>query len=169
MNNKEKLSWVRRILIGKHPRQTLRVALLLALLTFVVCRYVILPVRVQGLSMEPTYHNRSIHLAYMLAYSKKPPRRGDIVLISMSGRGTMYMKRVLALPGERISFMGGQLLINEKRTNEDYLKEHGSWTMPEMSLRQDEYFVAGDNRAVDISYHTLGSVYRSDILGRILF
>jgi signal peptidase I len=167
--NTENLSLIRRILIGKNPRRTLRVTLLLALLTFVVCRYVALPVRVQGLSMEPTFRNRSIHLAYMLAYAKNEPRRGDIVLISMSGRGTMYMKRVLALPGERISFMGGQLFVNGKPITEGYLKESGSWTMPEMSLRSDEYFVAGDNRSVDISYHTLGSVYRSDILGGILF
>jgi signal peptidase I len=167
--NTEKLSLIRRILIGERPRRTLRVALLLALFTFVVCRYVVLPVRVQGLSMEPTFRNRSIHLAYMLAYAKKEPQRGDIVLISMSGRGSMYMKRVLALPGERISFMGGQLFINGKPIDEVYLKERGSWTMPEMSLRQDEYFVAGDNRSVDISYHTLGSVYRSDILSGILF
>lgn len=167
--NANRLSSIRRIVIGKRPRQTLRVALLLALFTFIVCRYIVLPVRVQGLSMEPTYRNRSIHLAYMLAYAKNVPRRGDIVLISMSGRGTMYMKRVLALPGERISFMGGQLFINGQPVNEDYLKARGSWTMPEMPLRQDEYFVAGDNRSVDISYHTLGSVYRSDILGEILF
>jgi signal peptidase I len=167
--NTEKASSIRRIIIGKSPRRTLQVALLLALLTFGVCRYVVLPVRVQGLSMEPTFRNRSIHLAYMLAYAKNKPRRGDIVLISMSGRGTMYMKRVLALPGERISFMGGQLFINGKPIDEGYLRERGSWTMPEMSLRPDEYFVAGDNRSVDISYHTLGSVYRSDILGGILF
>ena len=167
--NTETLALIRRFVIGKSPRRTLRVALLLALLAFVVCRYIFLPVRVQGLSMEPTYHNRSIHLAYMLAYSKNDPQRGDIVVISMSGRGTMYMKRVLALPGERVSFMGGQLFIDGNPINEGYLKETGSWTMPEMSLRDDEYFVAGDNRSVDISYHTLGSVYRSDILGEILF
>jgi signal peptidase I len=167
--NTEQGSLIRRIMIGKSPRRTLRVTLLLALLTFVVCRYVVLPVRVQGLSMEPTFHNRSIHLAYMLAYARHDPRRGDIVLISMSGRGTMYMKRVLALPGERVSFMGGQLFVNGDSINEGYLKEGGSWTMPEMSLRSDEYFVAGDNRSVNISYHTLGSVYRSDILGGILF
>lgn len=167
--NTEQGSLIRRIMIGKNPRRTLRVALLLALVTFVVCRYVVLPVRVQGLSMEPTFRNRSMHLAYMLKYAKNAPRRADIVLISMSGRGTMYMKRVLALPGERISFMGGQLFINGEPINEGYLKKKGSWTMPEMSLRPDEYFVAGDNRSVDINYHTLGSVYRSDILGGILF
>ena len=163
------LSRARRIVIGDQPRRTLRVTLLLVLFTFVICRYVVLPVRVQGLSMEPTFRNRTIHLAYMLAYSGKEPARGDIVLISMSGRGTMYLKRVLGLPNERISFMGGQLFINGKPVNEGYLGERGSWTMPEMSLRADEYFVAGDNRSVDISFHTLGSVYRSDILGRILF
>jgi len=167
--NSEKLSLIRRILIGKSPRRTLRVALLLTMLTFVVCRYVVLPVRVQGLSMEPTFRDRSIHLAYMLAYAKNGPQRGDIVLISMSGNRTMYMKRVLALPGERISFMGGQLFVDGKPISEGYLKERGSWTMPEMSLWADEYFVAGDNRSVDISYHTLGSVYRKDILGGILF
>ena len=80
----------------------------------------------------------------------------------------MYMKRVLALPGERVSFMGGQLFINGQPVNEEYLRDRGSWTMPEMSLREDEYFVAGDNRKVDISYHTLGAVYRDDILGRLL-
>jgi signal peptidase I len=119
--------------------------------------------------MEPTLHNRSIHLASLLTYSRKEPQRGDIVLISMSGRDVMYMKRVLALPGEHISFMGGQLFINGSPTNEMYLRARGSWTMPEMLLRPDEYFVAGDNRSVDINYHTLGTVYRGDILGRILF
>jgi signal peptidase I len=167
--NAEYLSRLRRILVGNSPHRTLRTALLLALLAFIVCRFVVLPVRVQGLSMEPTFRNRSIHLAYMLAYAKKEPRRGDIVLISMSGRGTMYMKRVLGLPGERVAFMGGQLFVNGKHVSEGYLREKGSWTMPEMSLRPDEYFVAGDNRSVDISFHTLGSVYRSDILGGILF
>jgi signal peptidase I len=167
--NTETASFIRRITIGKNPRQTLRVALLLALLTFAVCRYVVLPVRVQGFSMEPTFRNKSIHVAYMLAYARKAPQRGDIVLISMSGRGAMYMKRVLALPGERIAFMGGQLFINGKPVGETYLRERGSWTMPEMPLRSDEYFVAGDNRSVDISYHALGSVYRKDILGGILF
>jgi signal peptidase I len=167
--NTDRLSLLRRIVIGERPRRTLRAALLLALFTFVFCRYVVLPVRVQGLSMEPTFRNRTIHLAYMLAFAKKEPARGDIVLISMSGRGSMYMKRVLALPGESVSFMGGQLFINGKPIDEIYLKERGSWTMPEMSLRADEYFVAGDNRSVDISYHMLGSVYRSDILGGILF
>jgi signal peptidase I len=167
--NTEQLSLIRRIVIGKSPRRTLRLALLLALLSFVVFRYIFLPVRVQGLSMEPTFHNRSIHLAYMFTFSRKEPRRGDIVLISMSGRGMMYMKRVLALPGERISFMGGQLFINGNPMNESYLRARGLWTMPEMSLRPDEYFVAGDNRSVDISFHAVGTVYRSDILGRILF
>ena len=165
----DKRALIRRIVFGGNPRKTLRVTLLLALLAFLICRYVVLPVRVQGLSMEPTFHNRSIHLAYMLAYAGKEPARGDIVLISMSGRGTMYMKRVLALPGERVSFMGGQLFVDGKPINESYLKERGSWTMPEMSLRADEYFVAGDNRSIDISYHMLGSVYRSDILGGLLF
>jgi signal peptidase I len=167
--NTEQLSWIRRITIGKKPSRTLQIALLLALLIFVVSRHIFLPVRVQGFSMEPTIHNRSIHLAYLLAFSRKEPRRGDIVLISMSGRGMMYLKRVLALPGERISFMGGQLFINGDPMNESYLRTRGSWMMPEMSLRPNEYFVAGDNRSVDINFHALGTVFRSDILGRILF
>ncbi len=162
-------SFLRRVTIGSNPRRSLGMALLLALATFAICRYVVLPVRVQGLSMEPTFRDRSIHVAYMLAYARKTPQRGDIVLISMSGRGAMYMKRVLGLPGERISFMGGQLFIDGKALEEKYLRDRGSWTMPEMSLREDEYFVAGDNRSVDISYHALGSVYRKDILGGILF
>ena len=167
--NEQPVSWIRRILVGKNPRRTFWAALLLAMLTYVVCRHVLLPVSVQGLSMEPTFRNRSLHAAYMLAYRREEPQRGDIVLISMSGRGTMYMKRVLALPGERVSFMGGRLFVNGNAVDEKYLRNLGSWTMPEMVLRPDEYFVAGDNRSVDISYHALGAVYRSDILGRILF
>lgn len=162
-------SWLRRIVIGENPRRTLRAALGIGLLALVVFRFLLLPVRVQGASMEPTYRNGSLHFACMIAYAMKDPKRGDIVVISMSGRRTMYMKRVLGLPGERVSFEAGRLRINGQPAAEDYLAGRGLWTMPEILLQADEYFVAGDNRSVEIDRHTLGSVHRNDILGRILF
>jgi signal peptidase I len=168
MNTKQPVSILGRI-IGKSPRPTLRRSLLLTILVYMALRYIFLPVRVQGLSMEPTFRHQSIHLANLFAYARKDPRRGDVILISTSGRSAMYLKRVLALPGERVSFMGGRLFVNGGAIDERYLRARGSWTMPELLLRANEYFVAGDNRSVDINFHALGTVNRSDILGKVVF
>ena len=50
-----------------------------------------------------------------------------------------------------------------------YLKIRYVWTMDKVNHDSDEYFVAGDNRSMPISLHTMGRVKRNRIVGMVLF
>ena len=162
-------SLFRRILVGRDLRITLRRGALLAVAAWLFFRFICLPVRVRGSSMEPTFLNGEMHAACLVQYLWRTPQRGDVVVISMSGTRAFYLKRVLGLPGERIAFTNGTMLVNGERHEEAYIEEHGSWTMPEMTIPAGEYFVAGDNRAIPIDRHTLGTVDKTKIMGKLAF
>lgn len=159
---------VRRFLIGSNIRRTLARAVVLGLLTAFILRYVWLPVRVRGVSMEPTFHDGAFHIANLAAFRFRAPARGDIVVIAMTGRRALYLKRLIGLPGDRIEFAGGALYLNGARVEEPYVRGSGDWTIPEVVVGPNEYYVAGDNRSIPWEQHTLGTVDRGKILGTIL-
>ncbi len=142
-------------------------ALALAVMTWIVVRGVARPFRVAGSSMEPTIPNGAWGLGWMAAYRFRDPRVGDIVMIRLAGDSVMYLKRVLAVPGETAEFRAGQLWVNGAVRPEPYLQERGDWTTAPVTLGQDEYLVAGDRRSVRLSAHLAGVVKRERIVGRL--
>ena len=158
---------LRRILIGENLMTTLRRAILLALFCILLFNYVLLPVRVRGRSMEPTFRDGTWHVANLLKFAVRAPRRGEVVVISIAGRRALYLKRVLGLPGETIGFFNGQLIVNGREQPEPYLSGRGDGTLPPITIGEDEYFVAGDNRTGPIENHTLGTVKRKKITGGV--
>ena len=52
--------WLKILAIGSNPKKTLVRAFVLAVVCVVVFNWVLLPVRVEGISMEPTYSNHSV-------------------------------------------------------------------------------------------------------------
>lgn len=168
--------------------------LLLAVLIFVLVRSVVLNYRVDGSSMEPTLHNGEMLIVNRRAYSNfeigswvnwlpgvsipdgeswypfDPPRRGDIIVFDPPGNSSEpYIKRVLGLPGERISIHDGSVYVNGQRLDEPYLDSQTSWR----GIRTDEYFVQpgyvfvlGDNRNNSSDSRVFGAVPVTDIIGK---
>ena len=166
----ERYSWVRTVIIGRNPKLTLiRVAILIVTCTLLFM-YVLLPIRVDGPSMMPTYGERSVNVINRLAYRSNDPKRGDVVAVRYTGMSMMLMKRVVALPGETIEFVGGRVLINGRFLDEPYLKFECDWNLkPDHNvLRDDEYYVVGDNRSMPFEMHTQGAAKRVRIIGRVM-
>ncbi len=160
--------WVRRALIGKHPGWTaVRVVIWTALLLF-LGNFVLLPIRMQGISMEPTYGNNRLNLVNRLAYLFHAPRRGDIVAIKLAGPHLMYLKRVVGLPGETIAFHDGHIFINGQELPEPYVKYPCDWEHEPEPIGAGEYYVVGDNRSMGFEDHTQGRAEKSRILGKVL-
>ena len=159
----------RRIVIGRHPRRTLVRVLVLAALSFITFRWVLIPVRAEGISMEPTYRSGSLNLLNRLAYRYRQPERGDIVGIKLAGPHVLYVKRIIALPGERILITRGQVYINGAPLAELYVRNRRDWDVPEVKLTPREYYVIGDNRGMRAADHDFGRVDMSRILGRVIF
>jgi signal peptidase I len=159
---------VRVLLVGRKPGVTLIRIVVLALTSFLVFRFVLLPIRVQGVSMLPTYKEPSVNFVNRMAYSFHAPRRGDVVAVRTSGLSIMYMKRIVGLPGETIAFRGGRVLINGKPLDEPYVKLPTNWNVEPEVVQPDHYYCVGDNRSMPPQDHEKGQAERSRIVGKVL-
>lgn len=169
-NGSRLLYWVRVFSIGRNPRFTLiRIAVLVATV-YLVSKFVLLPIRVQGPSMLPTYPENGVNFVNRLAYRKSEPKRGDVVAIRYSGEHRFLMKRVLGLPGETIEFRNGQVFIDGSLLPEPYMPTNypSSWTIPPRQIKPGNYYVVGDNRTMPEEAHVKGEASRERIVGRIL-
>lgn len=169
-----KPDWLQIVLVGRRPAATLvRILVLVALCVFTF-KFVLLPIRVEGISMEPTYHDRRIDCVNRLAYWRHEPRRGDVVSIRFSDPGkfvaprAMLLKRIIGLPGESVAFHDGRVYIDGRMLDEPYLKNSCDWEHPPIQCGPDQYYVVGDNRSMPFEYHTQGLAERERILGKVL-
>jgi signal peptidase I len=163
------VSFVRRAVFGANPRRTLVRIVVLAAVSLVTFRWVLIPVRTQGISMRPTYESGRLNFFNQLAYVRHGPERGDIVAIRLAGPHVVYVKRVIGLPGERLSIGQGQVYIDGSPLVEPYVRNRLPWDVPEVTLTGSEYYVIGDNRTMRAADHDFGRVDAARILGRILF
>lgn len=162
--DREVTSWWGRLLVGRSPRRTLVRIAVLVVAAYVVFGYVLIPIRVSGPSMTPTYVTGRPNLVNRLAFAFREPRRGDIVGIRLAGLRVMYMKRIIGLPGEHVEIRRGVVYINDKQLEEPYVVHPAPSERRSMVLEADEYFVAGDNRANSEN----GRVRRERIVGKVL-
>jgi signal peptidase I len=143
--------------------------LVLAAISFGLFRWVLIPVRTDGVSMMPTYESGSLRLVNKLSFwGGRRPDRGDIVAIKLAGPHVLYVKRIVGLPGERVAIGGGFVRVNGIQLVEPYVRSRKPWNSDEVTLGPREYFVIGDNRAA-ASRGDFGRVDASRIVGKLLF
>jgi len=163
-----KPTWLQTVLIGRNPRRTLLRSCLLVIFCLLISRFVLLPIRVEGASMLPTYKENGINLLNRLAYVWSLPKRGDVVGIRLAGPHIMFMKRIIGLPGETVAFHEGHAIIDGVVLDEPYVKRPCDWERAPVILGPDEYFFVGDNRSMPQVDHTFGRGQRERIIGKIL-
>lgn len=131
--------------------------------------YVIQYETIDGASMEPSLIEGERVLISPIPLWFHEPERFDIVAFSKGNE--LYVKRIIGLPGERISIESGNIYINGQRLPENYGKEKILEDMPAAALGKEEYFVLGDNRnySKDSRDNELGAVKRKQIKGKVLF
>lgn len=157
------------ILFGKNPKATLARVLILVAVCGVLFTFVLLPIRITGISMMPTYADRSLNLVNRLAYRWHEPQRGDVASIRLTGLRVLFMKRIIGLPGETVAFADGRVLINGKILDEPYEKKPCNWNRAPVTLAADEYFFVGDNRSMPQEDHLFGIQKKDRIVGKVLF
>jgi signal peptidase I len=160
--------WWQVVAIGRNPKRTLVRIIVLVSVCVVTFKFVLLPIQVDGISMLPTYREKSINCLNLLAYVFHEPRRGDVVGIRLAGRHIMYMKRIVGLPGEMVGFHEGRLVVNGRIIPEPYVKYPCLWEREPEQVRPDEYYVVGDNRSMALIDHTEGRARRERIMGKML-
>ena len=148
---------------GKRPFWTAVRLLLLIVSCLIAFKFVLCPIRVSGVSMEPTFLDGQVGVINLLSYHGQEPVRGDIIAFRQAADPRIFIKRVIGLPGERIAFHGGVVFINGDPLDEPYLTSLGTGEWPEETLGDHVYFVTGDNRTVSQQFR----VRRGEILGKV--
>ena len=143
--------------------------LALAAVAFITFTWIFIPIRTDGISMEPTYRSDSLNLINRLSYRLAEPARGDVVAIRLAGPHVVFVKRIVGLPGERLAFVAGVIQINGVPLDEPYVKTRQAWNLPEVALGAREYFVVGDNRGMSPGSHKFGIVDRQRIVGKVFY
>jgi len=125
--------------------------------------------RVYGQSMEPNLHTDERLVIEKVSYRFHGPRRGDVVVLhDPGGSPELLIKRVVGLPGERVTVAGGRVFIDGNPLTEPYLDQDTvgggrSWIVPPLAV-----FVMGDNRSASRDSRTFGPVAMDQIVGRAL-
>lgn len=154
---REILSWV----------LTLGAAVAIALL---IRTFLFIPVRVDGHSMENTLLNKEIVLATRPEYLRGDINRRDIVICHYPGRGkTLFVKRLVALPGDTVEFREGQLYVNGEYVDETDLDASVPYTgsTQPITLGEDQYFVCGDNRGNSNDSRAVGPITRDQLVAHV--
>jgi signal peptidase I len=126
--------------------------------------------RVYGQSMEPNIHANQRLVIEKLSYRFHGPRRGDVVVLhDPSGSDELLIKRVIGLPGERVSVVNGQVFADGVALTEPYLDQDTensdrSWIVPPLHV-----FVMGDNRGASRDSRTFGPVAIDQLIGHAVF
>ncbi len=126
--------------------------------------------RVYGQSMEPNLHTNERLVIEKFSYHFHGPRRGDVVVLrDPGGSSELLIKRVVGLPGERVTLADGKVYIDGVALKEPYLNQvtqgqPRSWVVPPLSV-----FVMGDNRSASRDSRIFGPVQMEELVGRALF
>ncbi|HMD75969.1 MAG TPA: signal peptidase I [Terracidiphilus sp.] len=130
------------------------------------------PVRVEGTSMLPRLEDRDRLFINKFVYRISSIERGDVVVFHYPrDPEKSYIKRVIALPGDRLRIDHGTVWLNGKRLIEKYVPEEyrDTRSMPEIVVPEESYFVMGDHRSISSDSREFGLVDRSLIYGKAAF
>ena len=162
-----------RLLIGRKPKRTLLRAAVTAVTIWTAAYFILVPVRITGGSMEPSYKDKSVNLINRMAYWRSNPKRGDVVALVTDPAGrrwahprNFYFKRIIGLPGETVRIHIGKVFVDGQLLSEPYVRFWQPWEDAPRKLGLDEFLVIGDNRGMPQEWHWWGTVKANQIAGK---
>ncbi len=130
------------------------------------------PVKVEGTSMMPTLADQERVFINKFVYKLEPIERGDVVVFRYPrDTAKSYIKRVVAVAGDRVKIEDGVVLVNGHRLREPYVPDayEDVRSYPETVVPPHCYFVLGDHRNLSNDSRDFGPVDESFIYGKAVF
>lgn len=159
--------------------EILKTVIIVGAAATVIRTFLLQPFIVDGRSMAPNFATNDYLLIDKLSYRYREPVRGEIVVFHPPvDPSESYIKRVIALPGERLTITNGTVVVfntenpDGKTLNESYLGSTATADFSrqrlnlEVTLSENEYFLMGDNRGASTDSRVFGPVLKTSIQGR---
>ena len=132
------------------------------------------PVKVEGTSMMPTLADQERIFINKFTYRLGPNRidRGDMVVFLYPwDTSKSYIKRVIAVPGDKVEINEGKVYVNKNPVDEPYVPDEyrDHLSMAETVVPLEHYFVLGDHRTSSNDSRAWGFVDRKLIYGKAVF
>jgi signal peptidase I len=146
--------------------------LVIALLIIIFVLFVYQPVKVEGGSMEPGLEDQERIFINKLVYRVETIDRSDIVVFRYPrDPRKSFIKRVIAVPGDRIRIVAGHVYVNDHALVESYVPDEffDARSYSEIVVKPDTYFVMGDHRSASNDSREFGPVPRANIYGKAVF
>ena len=150
----------------------LRDLLVSAVASVLIITFLYQPVRVEGTSMLPRLEDRDRLFINKFVYHISAIERGDVVVFHYPhDPEKSYIKRVIALPGDRLRIDHGVVLLNGRRQIENYVPEEyrDTRSIAEIVVPEGTYYMMGDHRSISSDSREFGPVERSLIYGKAVF
>jgi len=158
-------------------------AILAILIFLALYLFLVRPHQIRGDSMLPNFRNGEYLLTEMVSYNllKKEPQRGEVVVFRSPEQPNLdFIKRVIALPNEKVKLENGKVfIINQEHPEgflleEDYLEE-GTATEGRRTIKDGEvfstgdsgYVVIGDNRERSSDSREWGVIGKESMIGKV--
>ena len=127
------------------------------------------PVQCIGISMYPTLVGGEGMFTEKLTYTVSAPQRDDIIICRYPYHTEKCVKRVIAVPGDRISISDGAIYLNGERLDESaywggYIEDSD---MPEVTVPDKCLFVVGDNRNHSGDSRHVGFIPYCQVKGKV--
>lgn len=155
-------------------KEIFKFALLAAIIVLPIRFFIAQPFVVSGASMHPAFETKQYLIVDQISYRFENPKRGDVIIFRYPLEPKkFFIKRIIGLPLETINLENEQISITDKDgvktliTKESYINQEVSISSQlSVTLKDDEYFVLGDNRNESSDSRMWGPVKSSLIIGK---
>ncbi len=125
--------------------------------------------QVSGLSMAPRIASGEIVVINTMSYRWGQPARGDVIAFRHDAPAPeTFIKRIVGVPGDRISIRSGKVYLNGTALSEPYVRYADDRSFPPVQVPAGSLYVLGDNRADSDDSRFWGFVRQEEVLGKVL-
>lgn len=123
-------------------------------------------------SMLPTLEINDRLIIEKVSYHFKDPKRGDVVVfyptevLEQQNYKDAFIKRVIGIPGDVVEVNSGNVYVNGRQLEEEYINEAPDYDYGPVTISEDHYLVLGDNRNNSYDSHYWGFVPREKLVGK---
>ena len=155
--------------------ETIKIVAISLIVIVAIRTYVMQPFFVSGKSMEPNFHDGDYLIVDEISYRLDEPKRGDVIIFRYpKNTKEFFIKRIIGLPGERVEIEDSRITIYNNENQEGIMLDENIYIPLETKttgsydtiLKDDEYYVLGDNRNASADSRIWGVLEEHFIVGK---